>query len=125
MRLPHVQFTVRRMMVAVAVVAISIAARPGSDDHRYDSHCPPPQIQGEVSCVDQQNERVELTIGSDDGLTRGQELHVFRAEVPPRFLGKLRIIYVEADQSVARVIGSWNGRNFSLRKGDKVISHPR
>src|SRR5947209_1665785 len=37
----------------------------------------PPVVRGEVARVDASNRRVEITIGSDDGLVVGHELYLF------------------------------------------------
>jgi hypothetical protein len=125
MRLPRM--TTRRWMTAGAIVALSIVARPtpSSLDTRLDGTvCLPPQIQGDVEFVDPQNHRVELTIGSDDGLVQGFELYVFQADAPSRFLGKIRIISLNYDESVGQVLGAWNGLELLIRKGDKVSLYP-
>ena len=44
----------------------------------------PPPVVGEVKRVDPSNRRVEITIGSDDGLVVGHELFLFRADAPAR-----------------------------------------
>jgi uncharacterized protein YlxW (UPF0749 family) len=81
----------------------------------------PPSVQGEVSRVDAQNRSLEITIGSDDGLVPGHELFLYRTKPQPEFLGKIKIITVDPDQSVARVIGSTiNGKK--IKEGDIVSS---
>ena len=44
----------------------------------------PPPVQGEVKRVDPTNRRVEITIGSDDGLVPGHELYLYRLEAAAR-----------------------------------------
>lgn len=81
----------------------------------------PPAVQGEVSRVDAQNRSLEITIGSDDGLVPGHELFLYRTKPQPEFLGKIKVITVDPDQSVARVIGSTvNGKK--IKEGDIVSS---
>src|SRR5262249_30149948 len=59
----------------------------------------PPVVQGEVARVDQRdNSRVEITIGSDDGLVPGHELFVYRVKPRPQYLGKIQIMTVDPDQ---------------------------
>jgi hypothetical protein len=81
----------------------------------------PPTVQGEVARVDAQNKSLEITIGSDDGLVPGHELFLYREKPRPEYLGKIKIIAVDPDQSVARVIGTTlNGKK--IKEGDIVSS---
>jgi len=81
----------------------------------------PPPVQGEVARIDAQNRSMQLTIGSDDGLVPGHELFLFRTKPRAEFLGKVRIITVDPDQAVARVIGNTvNGKK--IQEGDIVSS---
>jgi predicted nucleic acid-binding Zn-ribbon protein len=81
----------------------------------------PPTVHGEVSRVDAQNRTVEITIGSDDGLVPGHELFLYRVKPRPEFLGKIKIITVDPDQSVGRVIGT-TLQNKRIKEGDIVSS---
>src|SRR4051794_39499790 len=103
MSLPRVRFTVRRLMVLVAVAALLTVVLPnpfGSGAHRYDTWCPSPQIEGEVVSVDRPVGRVELSVGSDDGLATGHELFVWRDSGRSAPLGKLRVISLGYDRAV-------------------------
>jgi hypothetical protein len=80
----------------------------------------PPSVEGQVSRV-QDNRSLELTIGSDDGVLPGHELFVYRTKPQPEFLGKVKIISVDPDQSVGRVIGATiHGKK--IKEGDIVSS---
>jgi len=81
----------------------------------------PPTVHGEVARVDALNRSVEITIGSDDGLVPGHELFVYRMSPRPEYLGKIKIVSVDPDQSVARVIGS-TVQGKRLKEGDIVSS---
>jgi len=81
----------------------------------------PPSVEGEVARVKADNRSVEITIGSDDGLVPGHELFLYRVQPQPEFLGKIRVISVDPDQSVGRVIGTTiNGKK--IKEGDIVSS---
>jgi len=81
----------------------------------------PPAVQGQVARVKSDNRSLEITIGSDDGLVAGHELFLYRVQPQPEFLGKIKVISVDPDQSVARVIGATiNGKK--IREGDIVSS---
>ncbi len=81
----------------------------------------PPAVQGEVARVDDQNKSVEITIGSDDGLVNGHELYLYRVKPRPEFLGKIKIIAVDPDQAVGRVIGA-TIQGKKIKEGDIVSS---
>lgn len=79
----------------------------------------PPHVEGEIKRVDTLNRRVELTIGSDDGLVIGHELEVWRTKPIPDYLGKIRIESVEPDQAVGVVVGkTLHGKK--IQEGDLV-----
>jgi hypothetical protein len=81
----------------------------------------PPPVMGEVKRVDPTNRRLEITIGSDDGLVVGHELYLFRLSPRPEYLGKVKIQAVDPDQAVVKVIGNtFQGKK--IREGDIVSS---
>jgi chromosome segregation ATPase len=81
----------------------------------------PPPVTGQVKRVDTSNRRVEVTIGSDDGLVVGHELSLYRTTPRPEYLGRVRIISVDPDQAVARVVGNtFQGKK--IKEGDVVSS---
>jgi chromosome segregation ATPase len=81
----------------------------------------PPPVTGEVTKVDPTNKRLEISIGSDDGLVVGHELFLFRTKPRAEYLGRGQIIAVDPDQAVVRVMGSTvQGRK--IKEGDIVSS---
>lgn len=81
----------------------------------------PPVVHGEVLRVDARNQRVELSIGSDDGLVPGHELYLYRVKPRPEYLGKISILSTDPDQAVGQVIGTTvNGKK--IQEGDSVSS---
>ena len=79
----------------------------------------PPDVEGEIKRVDARNSRVEISIGSDDGLVVGHELEVWRTKPSPEYLGRIRIEAVDPDQAVGSVIGKTvNGKK--IQEGDLV-----
>jgi len=84
----------------------------------------PPPVTGEVKRVDPTNRSMELTIGSDDGLVVGHELFIYRVSPKPEFVGKVLIVALDPDQSVARVVGkTYLGRK--IKEGDIVSSESK
>jgi ABC-type Na+ efflux pump permease subunit len=81
----------------------------------------PPTVQGEVARVDAQNKSLEITIGSDDGLVPGHELFLYRVKPNPEYLGMIKILSVDPDQAVARVIGT-TIQGKKIKEGDIVSS---
>ena len=81
----------------------------------------PPPVVGEVKRIDSTNRRLEITIGSDDGLVVGHELYIFRTKPRPEYIGKATIVTVEPDQSVLKVVGTtYQGKK--IKEGDVVSS---
>jgi len=81
----------------------------------------PPAVHGEVARVDQNN-RVELTIGSDDGLVVGHELFLWRLKPKSEYLGKVRIVSVDPDQAVGVVVAPGTTQGKKIKEGDIVSS---
>lgn len=81
----------------------------------------PPPVEGEITKVDAGNKKVEMSIGSDDGLVVGHELFVFRTKPLPQYLGKIQIMAVDPDQAVGKVVGR-TVQGIKLQEGDIVSS---
>jgi hypothetical protein len=81
----------------------------------------PPPVEGVVAKVDANNKGMEISIGSDDGLVVGHELYLFRTKPRPEYLGKVKVISVDPDQAVAKVIGN-TVQGKKIQEGDIVSS---
>jgi len=79
-------------------------------------------VEGEVTKVDTRNTRVEISIGSDDGLTEGNELDVYHLN-PPEYLGRIRVETLSNDHSVGKVIQTNKG--LKIKEGDIVATKIR
>jgi hypothetical protein len=81
----------------------------------------PPEVDGHVNKVDNNN-RVEISIGSDDGLVEGNTLYVYRTAQPePGYIGRIQIDAVDPDQAVGHVINrTVQGRK--IKEGDIVTT---
>lgn len=101
-----------------------IAANGLSTDPRdYEKTGPPPTVEGLVLSTRRGKrngtEFVEISLGSDDGLLEGHDLHVYRTSKDDnKYLGKINIVYVAADRAVGTV--STRARNGSIQRGDNV-----
>ncbi len=81
----------------------------------------PTDVEGKVLKVDPRNRSIEISIGSDDGVSTGMELYLFRTSPMPEYLGKVKVGLVEPDQAVASVIGNTvHGKK--IMEGDNVSS---
>jgi hypothetical protein len=81
----------------------------------------PPPVTGEIKRIDPTNRYMEITIGADDGLVVGHELYLYRVSPSPEYLGKVKIISVDPDQAVAKVVGNtYMGKK--IKEGDIVSS---
>jgi hypothetical protein len=84
----------------------------------------PTRAQGVVQKIDDRTKRVEINIGSDDGLTRGHVLEVYRRDRTLQsrrevyFLGRIQILGTNPDQAVAKVIELLKGKQ--IKEGDIV-----
>ncbi|MDA7979938.1 MAG: hypothetical protein MPJ50_14310 [Pirellulales bacterium] len=80
------------------------------------------KVEGVITKIDEQN-FVQLSIGSDDGLQPGKVLDVYRysdSASEPKWLGKVEVRKLESDQAVAHVIPEF--RQGRLQVGDRVAT---
>jgi hypothetical protein len=63
---------------------------------------------------------VVISMGSDHGLAKGNEMYVYRADGKGKYLGKIRLDYVDYRTSVGVVIQST--KNGEIQKGDNVTT---
>lgn len=84
----------------------------------------PPDVEGKITRVDRANQRVEISIGSDDGLSVGHELELWRTTPTPEYLGRIRVEAVDPDHAVGTVIGK-TIQGKKIQEGDIVSSQIR
>jgi hypothetical protein len=65
-------------------------------------------------------ELVEISLGSDAGLAKGHELYVYRSDGKGKYLGKIRLDYVDYKRAVGVVIQST--KNGQMQVGDDVTT---
>jgi hypothetical protein len=63
---------------------------------------------------------VEISLGSDAGLAKGHELFVYRPDGKGKYLGKIRLDYVDYRTAVGVVVQST--KNGQIQKGDDVTT---
>jgi RNA polymerase sigma factor (sigma-70 family) len=135
-RLNELERKVDGILSALERIALQSPQRTGvssRDQKPVDSA--PMKLEGRITKVDGQQHRVEINIGSDDGLVPGHELDVHRvphtgSNEALQLLGRIRILQVDPDQSVAEVM-DWIDRisgpplpRKRLKEGDRVSTHP-
>lgn len=77
---------------------------------------PPPNVEGIVRRVDSTGKFIQLSLGSDDGIQENHELQVWRSDPQPKYLGVVRIVQVDATESVAKPVSTTG----LIRPGDRV-----
>ena len=88
---------------------------------------PPPAIDGLIKNTREDKtgrvDLVEISVGSDDGLKKGQRLDAYRGAdngQRPKYLGKIELVAVYNDSAVARVINAT--KSGIIERGDRVTS---
>lgn len=75
-------------------------------------------VRGTIEVVQEgPNGLVSISIGSDDGLAKGNQLHVRRGDV---YLGKIEAVTVEPNRAICKVLGEY--RQGTMLEGDEVYS---
>jgi len=126
-RLDELERKVERILVALEKDARQNALhRSLAGQDNKPAAPPPPALGGRVTKVDSLIGRVEINIGSDDGLVRGHELTIYRDDpskrslAGPVYLGRIRILRTDPDQAVGEVI-EWTGEA-AFKEGNLVLS---
>jgi biopolymer transport protein ExbD len=77
-------------------------------------------VQGVVLGVSEKG-LVEISIGSDDGLSRGQRLEVYRHQTSTSaYVGRIEVIETRPDRAVCRILAEFLQR--PVQKGDRVAT---
>ncbi len=95
---------------------LGLKADPGA----YERTAPP--VAGHVMAVsDNGTGLIEINVGNDQGLSKGQELEIFRmGDRGATYLGKVEVVSTEPHRAVAKIIP--NFQKGSIQKGDNVTS---
>ncbi|MBI3838827.1 MAG: hypothetical protein HY288_12960 [Planctomycetia bacterium] len=104
----------------VQLAAQVAAGRKVLDAHGLTKDTPvddiPPAIRGKVLAVNQDN-MIEVSLGSDDGLRAGHTLEIFRAS---NYLGRLQVLRTETDRAVGKILPGF--KKAAIQKGDDVAT---
>ena len=77
-----------------------------------------PGLKGAVVAVDPKWEFVVINVGSQQGALEGGLLMVRRGD---KLVGKVKIVTVEANRSVANVLPAWKQGDVAVAAGDQVL----
>ncbi len=94
-------------------------AKPGGSGAPEGRNLPDNDIEGVVKAVDPKHDLVTISAGSDDGLSKGHTLEVFRTKPAPRYLGTVRILDIRPKEAVGRLIRK---PHEPVQVGDRVSS---
>ncbi len=84
---------------------------------------PPPAPEGVILAVSE-NHLVEVSLGSDDGLRKGQRLDVYRSQEPSKLcVGRIEVVRTQPDTSVCHIISKLELT--PMEKGDRVTTRLR
>jgi hypothetical protein len=78
---------------------------------------PPENIEGQVTKAE--GGLVSISVGADNGLSPRQTMEVFRLGQNPRYIGRIRLIEVNAKNAVGTIEGK---PTMTVQAGDKVAS---
>jgi DNA-directed RNA polymerase subunit L len=90
----------------------------GFDPFKTTTKSTAPNVEGMIKEVDDKNEFVTISIGSDAGLAKGQTLDVYRLNPKPTYLGTVTILDAHPTESVGKP-----QTKEKLQAGDKVAGN--
>lgn len=116
---------IRNLTSALAKAQAGIGGGAGEAAGARDPNSPNPPavvVNGKIEKVDG-TDLVLLSLGTDNGVAKGNTLDVYRTQPEPKYLGMVRIIDANHHQSVARLVPTANAAfRAQLREGDLVTS---
>jgi hypothetical protein len=96
------------MTIAVAAVAVALAAFnrvvQAYDAYRFQKGWDTCDVMSAIRTVDSKAGLIAIDLGSDDGVTTGEEVYIYRPGSKPRYIGKARIISVETQSARCRIV---------------------
>jgi septal ring factor EnvC (AmiA/AmiB activator) len=105
---------------------VLVANKLDPDPNKYARKlAPPPLVTGRVLVTEKSGggasrQFVEVSIGSDDGVTEGNILYVYRVGEQNKYLGQIRLELVNADRAVGVVVD--RAKNGVIEKEDYVTT---
>lgn len=79
----------------------------------------PPVVDGIVTLTTEGSDLIEISIGSDDGLSKGNRLEAYRIGGPSnQYLGRVEVVKTEPERAVCRILPEF--RRGLIQRGDRV-----
>jgi len=102
-----------------------LAQKSGIDIHQTvpPENAPPPEVEGVVKRVESNGRYVEISLGSDNDLRKGNRLDVYRMKPAAKYLGRIQIMEADPQQSVARILETY--LQGQIKEGDIVTTRIR
>jgi hypothetical protein len=73
-------------------------------------------VRGQITAIDKED-RVEISIGSDDGLREGHQLEIYRGN---KYLGRMQVLVAEPHRAVGMILKEY--KQEPIRSGDEVAT---
>jgi septal ring factor EnvC (AmiA/AmiB activator) len=115
------------MLTTVATLRkVLVANKLDPDPNKYARKlAPPPLVTGKVLATEKSGSAasqqfIEISIGSDDGITEGNILYVYRVGAQNKYLGQIRLKLVTADRAVGVVVDQ--AKNGVIEREDYVTT---
>jgi len=81
----------------------------------------PPVVDGIVTLATEGSDLIEISIGSDDALSKGNHLEVYRIGGPSnQYLGRVEVVKTEPERAVCRILPAFH--RGLIQKGDRVAT---
>jgi hypothetical protein len=114
----------KNLLVKVAYLQDVIRREGINEQEALAKDEPPPAVSGKVlntRPADRSGpELVEISIGSNDGLSTGHKLQVYSLKGKGQFLADIKIVYVDDDRAVGEVV--LKTKNGQIQRGDDVTT---
>jgi hypothetical protein len=76
----------------------------------------PPMIRGQITAIDK-DDRVEISLGSDDGLREGHTLEIYRGS---KYLGRMQVLEAQPHRAIGMILKDF--KQEAIRAGDEVAT---
>ena len=76
----------------------------------------PPMVRGQITAIDKED-RVEISLGSDDGLREGHTLEIYRGS---KYLGRMQVLEAQPHRAIGMILKDF--KQEAIRTGDEVAT---
>jgi hypothetical protein len=126
----HLLTRLREMEVKMAKMSLDFPGKSATPTtlvrNSNEPNPPATYVKGIIEKVDGTDKSlVQISVGSDAGLEQGHTLEVYRLRPQPEYLGQVRILEVDPQKAVGRLMRNPYGSSIAPRPGDEVASSIR